>query len=141
MSSKIPSGFRGKLIWDEDLQDLVPFLKEKEKKSKVLVKTDEIEPTQSAASPHKEVFTSKKKLLRHYKDNGYVCTEGEHMQNKAAAEDEIARERKRRADKEMIEQAYYDVKYDRVPFSEKEKEIFKREAQKWGSKYKVKPPI
>lgn len=135
--------FRGHLIWDKDRRKFVPHLKKK-KFSDVaapLIANDEIEPTESYATAEKKIFTSKRKLFNHYREHGFRCTEGEDL----IVEDPNTKSYKERLkeekhDRDTVEQAFMDVKYDRVEFSEQEKENHKREEAKWGSKYKVKSP-
>jgi hypothetical protein len=46
------------------------------------IQTDEIPPTTSYADNRGLVFTSKSKLMEHYKEVGVVCTGGEHWTGK-----------------------------------------------------------
>lgn len=139
--------FRGRLTWDAESKTF----KEHVQKNKEIVPefiNDELpEPVQSNATFEGKKFTSKSKLRQHYRDHGFQETGGTHLaeaererrreqQPKSAAE----KEKEEREDKELLEQAYMDVKYGRVEFSEKEKELHKKEAEKWGSKWKVRNP-
>lgn len=108
-----------------------------------MVFTDEIEPLESMATPHREIFTSKSRLRRHYKEHGFRESGGDHLRTLGlkTKEEEEAEERAMRED---IERAYYDVKYDRVEFSEEEKENHRREQRRWeqeGVSYRMKKPL
>lgn len=133
-------GERGIFYFDEEKGEFTEN-KKKVKKKLHYIQTDEIEPTVSHASFEGKIFTSKSALRRHYKENGFRETGGAHlidaMERRKTAK-EIEQEAK--FDREVIEQAYYDVKYARVPFTEQEKEQFKKEERIWKDKYKVKPP-
>lgn len=52
------------------------------------VQTDEIPAIESMATDQREYFTSKRKLLDHYKQHGYECTYGERQKQKEFAPDE-----------------------------------------------------
>lgn len=104
--------------------------------------TDEIEPIQSPLEEKKTYFTSKSTYRRHIKAKGFKETGGEHLKEKESVEDTHAKEREARKDREQMEAAYMDVKYDKVPFSERQKELYRQEERKWGKKhYIMKPPI
>jgi len=109
------------------------------KKKRVIaptVITDEIDPVESYADFDRPVFTSKSALRRHYREKGFYETGGDHLDQKPTSEDPEA---VAKYDREMIEAAYMDVKYNRVPFTEEEKELHKREKRQWGKAYEVKP--
>lgn len=150
---KIPDGFRGKLIWDEELEELVPFIKEKKKSELTVMTYDEMPPTKSMATFDSPVFTSKRKKRAYEKAHGFYETGGDHIKEEM---EEIQRvrageaprgekpktaaelDREAREDKELVEAAAMDVKYGRVPFTEKQKQMFKEEERKWGQSYKIK---
>lgn len=140
------SGVRGEYYYDKETKTFKPVSersdKKEKKKKKVLIQTDEIEPTVSHASFEGKIFTSKSALRRHYKENGYIETGGSHhidtMERRQTAKE---REEEIRREREEFEKAYYDIKYNNVEFTEQEKEIFKREEEKWKEKYKIKPIV
>lgn len=113
---------------------------EEKKTEKLQITTDEIEPTRSYATHEGKVFTSKSKLRQHYKEHGFRETGGEHLKSQERAKTTREREEEERRDAELIKEAYMDVKYGRVEFSEREREQFKREERSWGQRYKLKPP-
>jgi hypothetical protein len=120
-------GERGKWIWEDGT--FKPYY---EKKRELLVNeviTDEIEPTVSHATPEGKVFTSKSQLRRHYRANGFRETGGDHLKDAMRAP-KVDPVEERKKDKEIIEQAYMDVKYGRVQFTEIEKEQHLREKRK-----------
>ena len=108
-----------------------------------MVMTDEMEPMESYATHEKRVFDSKSAYRRHLKEHGFKETGGEHLKDSMRVQTKTASdsERERAYDKEMVEKAYMDVKYGRVPFTEKEKQNHINEERKWGKNYKVTSPI
>lgn len=116
---------------------LVPFKGQARRQVHAVI-TDEIEPIESMATAKREIFTSRSQYRRHLKQHGYRETGGEHLKDapkpKTEAE-ELAEQKK------DIEQSYYDVKYDRVEFTEREKQTHLEEQRKWGPKIKIKPPV
>jgi hypothetical protein len=76
------------------------------------------------ATAERKMFTSKKKLIEYDRSHGFVHTGGDHLGEKR----ELPDPKKQRAEIEAdAERAYYDIKYDRVPFTEYEKEICRKE--------------
>lgn len=151
---KIPEGFRGKLIWDEDAQELVPFIKEKKKSELTVMTYDEQPATKSMATFDSPVFTSRRKQRAYEKSHGFYETGGEHIKAELEEMERVKageaprshekpmtaaeRDKEAREDKELVEAAAMDVRYGRVKFTEKEKQRFKDEERKWGPSYKVK---
>lgn len=82
--------------------------------------TDEIEPTMSMTGTDK-IYTSKSKLRQEYKELGFVETGGERIKAQPRAKPD------RQAIREAVEKTYYDIKYDRIPISERERERCKQE--------------
>lgn len=99
---------------------------------------DEIEPMRSFASPTGEIFTSRSAYLKHLRALGYRDTGGEHLKEKPREKTQEEIEGEYRED---IEQSYYDVKYDRIQFTEKERQAHLEEERKWKDKVKIKAPI
>lgn len=136
-------GERGFFKYDHVSGQMVPVESLKPKRQEVNapnIQTDEIEPTESWATDEGKIFTSRAKLDAHYKEHGYVRTGGEHLksaQERLEASCPVPStaeiERRRREIREDAEKAYYDIKYDRVPISEKEKQLVKNEERQWES--------
>ena len=101
--------------------------------------TDEIAPMESYATPHREIFTSKSRYRKHLRALGFRETGGKHLEEKPEPEsvrikrheEEVARD---------VERAYFDVKYDRVKFSEAQKEQHLREQRRLGKAWKIRAP-
>lgn len=126
--------FRGKLTWDSKKNKFVQF---KEKKKKLhFVSDDTIEPLQSPISYQKKFFESKSAYRRHLKEHGFRDTGGEHLKDnkQGQSEEDLDREYQ-----EGIEQDYYDIKYDRIKFTEQQKELHKQENRLCQQSQKLKP--
>lgn len=137
--------FRGVLTWDNDTKKFVevPSKKKFSEVNAPLVINDEIEPIRSYATREGKVFTSKRAYFKHLREHGFRSTEGENIfvTEKPKTEREILEEEE--YDAETVKQAYMDVKYDRVPFTEQEKENHKREkelCERNGVKWQLKNP-
>lgn len=116
--------FRGVLYWDSETKSF----KEKRKERKIdthFIITDEIPETESYATDERLKFTSKKKLYEHYKQHGMVVKEPGMNPEHAAPYKADPREIR-----DEIEKAYMDIKYDRIPMSEEEKQKWKEEQRK-----------
>jgi hypothetical protein len=112
--------------WDSKTKTLVPRSEWNgiENKPNLQIRTDEIPPTESYATEERRVFTSLAKLRRHYKENGCVEATGEDLKWKPKKKDEREYERQMVDD---IQQSFYDAKYDRMPVTEKERELWQQE--------------
>lgn len=132
------SGERGKFTWKDG--EMIKVTEVKSNQAHYVI-TDEIDPIESNASFDKPVFTSKSKLRRHYKAHGFKETGGDHLQEKKSFKNQKDKEREIREEKELVEAAYMDVKYGRVPLSEQEKQQIEEEKRIWGKNYKVKSPL
>lgn len=86
--------------------------------------TDEIAPTLSMTGSDK-IYTSKSRLRKEYKELGFVETGGERIRAQERAKPD------RKAIRDAVEKTYYDLKYDRIPTSEKERESCKREQRQY----------
>jgi len=87
---------------------------------------DDIPPTESLATGEGKIFTSKRRLRQHYRDNGMIETGTAKMPKKGpptTAEKE-ARIKDLRDD---ATRALNDLKYGNTPLSEKEKERCRQE--------------
>lgn len=127
--------FRGKLTWDSKKNKFVE-IKQKKKKEVHHVQQDTIDPIQSPISYQKKFFESKSAYRRHLKEHGFRDTGGEHLKDepRPQTEEDIDREYA-----EGMEQDYYDIKYDRIQFTEAQKELHKQEDRKCQLNRKLKP--
>lgn len=142
MSDELPkygAGARGFFSFNQATKEMEPVAQPRKLVTEApSVITDEIEPIVSHATYEGKVFTSKSAYRRHLKENGFRETGGEHLKDvERLRPDEQKEERERRED---IERAYYDVKYDRVEFTELEKENHKREERLCKGKQRIKSP-
>lgn len=127
---------RGKFVWDSKKNKMVRVKSEK-KTSTHFVQGDEMEPLQSPISFQKKFFTSKSAYRRHLKENGFRETGGDHLNEKPETDEE----KLDREYEEEIKQSYYDIKYDRIEFTEEQKALHEKERQQWKEKYNLKNPI
>ena len=141
MSIDLGDGSRGKYTFKNG--KFVPFIKPKVAEVHNII-VDEMEPIQSMAVFHKQIFTSKSAYRRHLKAHGYVETGGEHLKDYARLELEHQRkaadEERLKEIRDTVERAVMDVKYDRVEFTESEKATFEKEKEKWNKDYILKNP-
>jgi hypothetical protein len=117
------NGVRGWFRYDKKLKRLVRIagpLKAKWVAPSII--TDEIAPIESMATQDREIFTSKAKYRRHLKEHGFVESYGV-----TVTPEKPDLEKKRRELRDTIEKSYHDLKNDRIPLSEKEKEICRQE--------------
>lgn len=137
----IGTGERGLFSFDKSTGKLKKIREAKKLPAAPYVHTDTMEPIESMATHTRQVFDSKSAYRQHLKDHGFVETGGKHLLDSLSLRpDEEAYQRQM---KEDIEKSYYDVKYDRVEFSEAEREQHLREERKWKSEnanWKVKAP-
>lgn len=113
--------FRGQLIWDPDTKTFKQKAKPRTEEIHH-VQTDEISETESYATDERRHFTSKKKLYQHYKENGFHVKErGEDPRPPQPYKADPTDVR------ETTERAMMDIKYDRIQFTEEEKERWRRE--------------
>lgn len=129
---------RGHWIWDREKKKFKRFGKEKPKDVHSVIQDTLKVPVYSLADWKKTPFESKSAYRRHLKANGFRETGGEHIKDKPNY-----REIEQKEDEERtkdIEQAYFDVKYGRVEFTEQEKQNHIEEERRWGKKYKVRAP-
>lgn len=136
MSIDIGSGERGKFIFTDD--GLVPesqFVKTPKTQHHTVL-PDEMPPLQSMAVAYKCIFTSRSAYKRHLKEHGFVETGGEHLKDLALKELEAMRpeyqEARRKEMQEITRKAINAAKYDEIEFTEKQKELFKREKEAWN---------
>lgn len=115
---------RGVFTWCPETKKMIPYVKP-EVKEVFSVITDEIPPTESMATPFREIFTSKRKLFKHYREHGFIDTGGE--QPKARPRPKANFEEIR----EAALKAYHDIKNHRVPMTEWEKHICEQEQRKY----------
>lgn len=132
------SGIRGLFRFDKKTHQTVPIKEAPKLKSLApMISTDTIEPIMSHATHEGKIFDSKSAYRRHLRENGFEDTGGEHLKDVRPPKTD---EEEMTECVEDVEKAYYDVKYGRVQFTEKEKENHLREERKWGKKYRVRSP-
>lgn len=93
-------------------------------KAAYFIQTDEIPPTESMATADRKIFTSRKKLEEYDRQHGFIHTGGAHLGQKPEEYDPKKQAEEIRED---ARRAHADIKYDRVPFTELEKELCRRE--------------
>lgn len=124
--------WRGMLRWNPKLGRMVRVKCSKKVVNAPAVHDDEIAPTMSMADS--KMYTSKRALRASYKTPserapyGYIETGGEIPKEDIPepSEAEI---------RDDAERSYYDIKYDRVPVSEKERALWAEE-QRQADEYK-----
>lgn len=129
--------FRGLYRYNKDTKELVQINKPKPIEAH-FVQGDTMEPMESWATLDRPKFDSKSAYRRHLKSNGFVETGGKHLEEKFDAHEA---ERKEHAERqEDVKRAYFDIKYDRVKFTEAEKELHRREERRLGKAWTIKSP-
>jgi hypothetical protein len=128
---------RGRLKWDEKKKKMVRCKEVKKRVEVHNVNQDTIDPIQSPISHKKMFFESKSAYRRHLKAHGFRETGGEHLKDtpRTKSEEDIDREYQ-----EGIDQDFYDIKYDRIKFSEQEKELHKQEERTCRNQFKTLKP-
>lgn len=129
---------RGLFRWNPDTRKMEPVKKAKKIQVHELI-TDEMEPMESYADINKPVFTSKSAYRRHLRSKGYVETGGDHL-NERPESQEVQDKRHEEEVRQDVERAYFDVKYDRIQFSDREKELHLREQRRLGKAWTLKAP-
>jgi hypothetical protein len=116
--------------WSKKLGRMVWYDPEAERKKELhFVQEDTIDPVVSHATAEGRVFDSRSKLMEHYKEHGYEVTGGDHLTGHGLNDgfnigfDEAMT-------RDAVEKAVMDIKYDKVPFTEREKEACRREQRK-----------
>lgn len=113
---------RGVWVWDSRIQKLVPkseYVPPRPDAPHVL--SDEMDPIVTFADDSGQVFTSRSKYYRHLKEKGMVIKE------KGMFPDAKPWKPDPKEIRDTVERAAMDIKYDKVYFSEQEKERWKRE--------------
>ena len=128
---------RGKFVWDPKSQKMRQVKEIKIKKRVHNVSQDTIEPIQSPICHKKTFFESKSAYRRHLRAHGFRETGGEHLKDvpREQTEEELDREYQ-----EGIEQDYYDIKYDRIEFTEHQKQLHKDEERLCRNQSKTLKP-
>jgi len=127
MSDELPrmgSGVRQLFKYDPETRSLVPVEERPKLVDAPYVHQDSIEPTMSHASHEGFKFTSKAKLRRHYRENGYIETGGEHLTMKPPKEDIEARKAELIDD---VKKVVNDLRWGNIPVTERERETWNRE--------------
>lgn len=124
--SRYGSGERGKFRFNKESGTWEPYVEPPpvEVNAPTII-TDEMLPTESPLTG--KIFTSKRRLLDHYKAHGYICTWGEQPKGperptEAQVEAEL---------RDDIEKAMHMVKNNAAPLTEKEKELCKEEERNY----------
>jgi len=122
------AGDRGFFHLDKNTKELKPGFPRREfiPQEAPAITTDEMPPIESMATQDREIFTSKAKYRRHLKEHGFVESYGVTVKP-----EKPDLEAKRRELRDTIEKSYHDLKNDRIPLSEKEKEICRQENRKY----------
>lgn len=94
--------------------------KEKPISNAPIIITDEMSPIEYMGNDKREMFTSMSRYKRRVKEDGYEITGGDHFSKEGYRPPKPTQEEIR----EDAIKAYYDIKYDRVRFTEKEKQDF-----------------
>jgi hypothetical protein len=92
------------------------------------VHDDTIPDTESYATDEGRVFNSKSALMRHYREHGYECTGGDHLTGQQPKVRHKANREEIVAD---IREAERKIKWGMSPSTEKEKERWRREEEKF----------
>ncbi len=114
---------RGRFTHDKE-GNFVPYVKPPTPEVFSVI-TDEIPPTESMATPFREIFTSKRKLFKHYRENGFIDTGGEQPKQRPRPRPNFEQIR------DAALKAYHDIKNHRVPMTEWEKHICEQEQRKY----------
>ena len=120
MSEEIKDGTgeRGLFYWNPETKKMerVPYKAKKEVDAPFVIGDEILGGIQSQVTG--KIYDSKSNLRREYKRYGVIEKGNERLPPpKAPNQDEVYRDIR-----EDVEKAYYDLKYDRVPVSEKEKQ-------------------
>lgn len=130
MSDELPrygAGVRGLFRYDHVNKKLIRIDKPKPATvASPYVHQDTIDPIESMATQDREMFDSKSAYRRHLKEHGFVESYGH-----TPKAEPVDKEKYRKELRETAEKAFYDLKYDRIPLSEKEKELCKQEQRKY----------
>lgn len=122
------NGERGVFYYNPDTGRIQAKPIERQKAKTHFVIPDEMAPIVSHVDDSGAVFTSRSAYERHLKEKGFAIKEkGMFSKPPPTPAEKITREEIR----EAAEKAFYDVKYGRVPLTEKEKERCLREEREW----------
>ena len=125
MSIEEGTGERGKFIFKNG--KLQRYRKPRKVVSVEII-GDEIEGGIESMATHKrQRFTSKRAYRKHLAIHGFRETGGDHLHTPRMTDIQREQEREERDRREDVEKAYYDVKYNRVEFTEQQKENHLRE--------------
>lgn len=121
--SKEGTGERGRFIWDEENHKYVRELPKKtvEVNAPYVIRDEIVGGIESWVDG--KIYDSKSRLRKSYKENGVIEKGNDRIPWRRHQTDE-----ERYKDiREDVTKAYYDIKYDRVPLTELEKEKCLRE--------------
>lgn len=122
---------KGKYLYNPETKTLEKWIAPKKVAAPTVIKDEILEGIHSMLDD--KIYYSRSEYLRSLKAAGYEVTGGDHLSRnhlsgppryEGPAEQEV---------RDHVEQAYYDVKYDRVEFSEKQKQLHKEENDKWAA--------
>lgn len=131
--SQYGTGERGHWAWRDGKS--VKISEPERIKPNLGVITDSMEPIESMATFNREMFDSKSAYRRHLRAHGYRETGGSHNDASQRSETTAEREAREQKNLEITKKAIQDVKYDRIEFTEKQKEQHRREERAWGKDY------
>ncbi len=128
MSDEIKGGTgeRGLFYWNPETKKMerVPYRPRKVVNAPYVIRDEIIGGIQSQVTGR--IYDSKSNLRREYKAMGVIEKGNDRMpRSKPPSQEEIYRDIR-----EDVEKAYYDLKYDRVPVSEKEKQQCQEELRR-----------
>jgi hypothetical protein len=118
--------------WNKNTQEMeLVYDSERKEVNAPFVIQDTLKEAEVSALGTGFISESKSQLKREAKAHGVEVTRGNSYSRKSVFESLEYRERQEQAERyEDTTKAYHDVKNDRVPFTEYQKEIFKRENEK-----------
>jgi len=112
---------RGQIAkWDKKLQKMIWFDKETGLPESHGLVMDEIEPTESYATDERKIFTSRSKLMEHYKENGFECTGGDHIKGKGMQDFKYPKTPREEINA-SVEKTLNQLKWGEAPLTEKER--------------------
>lgn len=127
---------RGRFRYNKETGQLEPVVKEKKVINAPAVHGDEVLDGIHSMLDDKKYY-SKSGYRNHIEANNYKVTGGDHLQDQARDRAELERhygsDQHERDIRDAAEKAYYDIKYDRVQYTEKEKQLHIEEERKWKS--------
>ncbi len=123
------TGERGIFVYNKETQQMERFVKKSrshDNASATIIRDEMLDGVESPLTGEK--YYSRSALLKHYKENGYRVTGGDHFTHKLpevpkANYDEI---------REDVEKALNDIRWGNVPISEQERQRIMEEERQWN---------